>query len=492
MNKCAVIAAVTALTVVLSPLPGCNGSGGGGGGASAGGLASGSPPSPPSSPQPATSAPATSASRFGVFGAFTAFEFGPFCQAAGFSKDDYMAWASAHMKELGAHWTRSNLQLIWDEVEPTVGGARDWNALEADDIIRAVHAPGNEVHFLAVFLTGRNLRNPLDRPDEYKAFVRAAVERYDGDGVDDLAAGVRVTHWQVGNEVFEWEQTGRGAQEYAAWVRLVREAALAADPEARIVLMAPADDSAGRQVSTFLQDVIVELAPERAFDVIDVHHWGRAGDWQMPAVAEYRRLLDSLGLTHVEIWSAENGTWQGQPTQDPVLQSEEEQARSLVKRYVYNLNHGLDKLFWNNLVEWDRFMGQTGSIYNSMGLITDGRGPGEDPSRFNTERVAYWTYRTLAAHIDVGAARPLGAISGLPAQVHGYSYERLVDGRRFSVLWSEGGAQNVPLRVTRAGVHVTSLIPDRFGAVLFEEDVTAVGGVAVVTVADDPLLVVEQ
>ena len=486
----AAIAAMMLGTVLL--LPACNGGGSTPGGGPAGGGPPGGRSGAPGSPQPATSASLTSASRFGVFGAFTAFELRPFCQAAGFSEDDYMAWASTHMKELGAHWTRSNLQFVWDEIEPTVGGARDWNAMEADDIIRAVYAPGNEVHFLAVFLTGRNLRNPLDRPDEYKAFVRAAVERYDGDGVDDLAAGVRVTHWQVGNEVFEWERTGRGAQEYAAWVRLVREGALAADPDARIVLMAPADDSAGRQVSAFLRDTIVELAPERAFDVIDVHHWGRAGDWQMPAVAEYRRLLDSLGLEHVQIWSAENGTWQGQPTQDPVLQTEDEQARSLVKRYVYNLNHGLDKLFWNNLVEWDRFMGHAGSIYNSMGLITDGRGPGEDPSRFNTERVAYWTYRTLAAHIDAGLARPLGALTGLPAHCHGYSYERLADGRRFSVLWSEVGAQNVPLQVGGAGVRVTSLIPDRFGAVRFEADVTAVGGVAVVTVGDDPLLVMEQ
>ena len=76
----------------------------------------------------------------------------------------------------------------------------------------------------------------------------------------------------------------------------------------------------------------------------------------------------------------------------------------------------------------------------------------------------------------------------------GYSYERLADGRRFSLLWSEGGAQNVPVRVTggASGVRVTSLIPDRFGAVLFEEDVPAAGGVAVVTVRDDPLLVMER
>ncbi len=48
-------------------------------------------------------------------------------------------------------------------------------------------------------------------------------------------------------------------------------------------------------------------------------------------------------------------------------------------------------------MEWFRFSGDPGSMFNSMGLITDGEGPGEDPERFNTERIAYWSYQSPAA-----------------------------------------------------------------------------------------------
>jgi len=39
------------------------------------------------------------------------------------------------------------------------------------------------------------------------------------------------------------------------------------------------------------------------------------------------------------------------------MQTEEEQVRSLVKRFVFNLTNELNKLFWNNLMEWDAFAG---------------------------------------------------------------------------------------------------------------------------------------
>lgn len=443
-------------------------------------------------------------SAFGIFGAFAANEYGYFKGRAGFDNDAYWNWTETRFRDLGAHWTRSNLQLVWDIVEPTVGDGYQWdNQMLTDSMIQRIYRPGNSMNWLGVFHEGGGpvaprfphanrppLRNPLDYPDEYSAFVRAAVERYDGDGRDDAAPGVRVKYWQAGNEIPFWRDSGRTAQDYVRFVRLIREATRQADPESKIALIAPTQ---GFTVDPFIAEVIDELAAEKAFDVIDVHHWGNANNWKMTALPEYRHDLESKGLTDVQIWSCEHGTWQGRPSEQPVAQSEQDQARSLVKRYVYNLNNGLDKLFWNNLMEWRNFSGNPGSIFNSMGLVTDGQGPGEDLARFNTERVAYWSYKMLALRIDAPFAMPLGAVAGVyrEGQVYAYAYRRKSGGKMFYILWSEVGPTQVSIPVTTSSFRLTGLIPDRFGHVLVERDLSDSDGKITFDLSSDPVTVEE-
>lgn len=344
-------------------------------------------------------------SPFGIYAAFASNEFGYFKNQMGFSNEQYWMWAENHFKNLGAHWTRSNLQLIWDIVEPVRGRGYNWNNPHlTDSIIKQIYSPGTEAHWLGVFLDGGGvipnpegvplLRNPLEYPDEYKTFVREVVERYDGDGVKDASPYVKVKYWQVGNEIPNRIDSSR-FRDYVQFVRMIREAALDADPEAKIALVAPTD---GLNVKPFLAQVISVLADEKAFDVIDVHHWGTAQNWKMKAVSQYRKILDSEGLKNVQIWSTEHGTWQGSPKGQ--LQTEQDQACSLFKRYIYNLANGLDKLFWNNLMEWYEFEGDPEQPSNSVGLVSDGQGPGEDPGMFNVERLAYYTYKKMTETLE--------------------------------------------------------------------------------------------
>ena len=439
-------------------------------------------------------------SAFGIFGAFAANEYGYFQGRMGFGNDQYWAWAENHFRALGAYWTRSNMQLLWDWVEPTLGAGYNWNSLGlTDGIVRRVYAPGNAVHWLGVFHEGggpipppppmQALRNPLSYPNEYSAFVRAAVERYDGDGIGDADANVRVKYWQAGNEIPGWQATGRSVQDYVHYVRMVRQATQQADPESKLVLIAT---TSGLGVDLWLTQIIDALAAERAFDVIDIHHWGAAQTWQMTGVPQYRQRLDSLGLTDVQIWSCEHGTWQGQPTNQP-SQTEQDQARSLVKRYLYNLNNGLNKLFWNNLMEFYWFNGQSGSIFNSMGLITDGQGPGEDSTRFNTARVAYWTYQLLASRIDVDRSTRLGLMPEVYVQnqAYGYAYQWRNSSRKLYVLWSESGTRSVTFSVGTPTARLTNLITDRFGTILEQRDIAAVNGRISTDIGIDPVIIEE-
>lgn len=437
----------------------------------------------------------SSESPFGIFGAY-ALEYPYFQKRMGFDANAYWDWVDEHFQASGAHWTRSNLQLIWDFVEPEIGQGYHWqNQFYTDQIITRISKSPALVHWVGVFLEGGKsgdpikppLREPMDYPEEYSRFVKAAVERYDGDGKDDLGPAVMVKYWQIGNEYPFWEKAGRTLDEYLAWAKLTATAIKEADPEARVVLTA---ETQGFTVKPWLRKAIDELVPTRLIDVIDIHHWGTAKDWRMTAVPEVRSLLNRLGRPDAQIFSCEHGTWAGNPDGQPA-QSEEEQARSLVKRFIYNLTNGLDKLFWNNLMEWDAFGGQVGSVFNSMGLISDGRNSGDPPDRFNTTRVAYWSYWLLTHHlgndIRLGERIDVG-IDGV--FLYRFPATSAV-GVRF-VGWSETGEANVSIKEPGFIGKIITLVPDWHGntgaTALLSAD--AQGNIPV-KLGIDPILVAE-
>lgn len=407
-------------------------------------------------------------SPFGIFGAY-ALEYQYFQKRLGLSDDAYWDWVDGHFKELGAHWTRSGLQLIWEFVEPEIGRGYRWqNLFHTDKVITRISASPAKVHWVGVFHEGGKsphrdkppLRNPAEHPADYARFVRAAVERYDGDGKNDLNAQVKIKHWQIGNEYLFWENSGRTISDYIAWAKLTSAAIKEADPEAKVTLIAPTQ---GFRMEPWLRTAIRELVPAGVIDVIDIHHWGTARDWRMTAVPEVRSLLNSLGRTNIEIFSCEHGTWAGNPAGQPV-QTEEEQARSLVKRFVHNLNNGLDKLFWNNLMEWDTFSGQPGSIFNSIGLLSDGRNSGDPPERFNTTRIAYWSYWLLTHYLgnDIKQGKRIEA-GKVDAFLFRFPSTQNAEVR--FVGWSESGRTTAIIKEPDfKGISFT-LVPDRHGNV---------------------------
>ena len=199
----------------------------------------------------------------------------------GFTDTQYWNWVNGHFQNLGAHWTRSNLQLVWDFIEPKLDSAYNWNPqpFMTDSVIVNVYKPGNQVHWLGVFHEGRlfqrpgpqaPLRDPLSDTLRYKRFVRNAVERYDGDGSRDVNPYVRVKYWQIGNEV-PFSATPEHRSKYVRLVKAASNAIRSADNTANIVLIAPT------QCFSFdpcLREVILQLGNNNYFDVVDIHHWG--------------------------------------------------------------------------------------------------------------------------------------------------------------------------------------------------------------------------
>jgi hypothetical protein len=378
-------------------------------------------------------------SRFGIFGAY-ALEYDWFMGQMGFDASEYWDWVDGHFEHLGAHWTRSNTQLIWELIEPDLDGNYVWEIpTNPDGVITNVCDSPAEVNWLGCIHVGMGrdgLRNPLDHPARWQNFLKAVVDRYNGDGNNDLNSNVRVKYWQLGNEIFSLIDAGLTPEEYAEIVALSETAIRSVDPEAKICLIAP---TTGKHVDPFLEQSIRAIADQEVlFDVIDIHHWDTAKQYKMDAVQLYRQLLDNLNYGNVEIWSCEHGTWCYQPDHVPA-QTKTEQARSLVKRYLWNCANGLDKLFWNNLMEWHGFGGQAGSIFNAIGLVGDGSFCGEPPAEFNHLRKAYHSYQKLAEDIDAHRSEYIGINEFHDEERghYGYIYDDVETDTLLQFIWTD-------------------------------------------------------
>ena len=150
-------------------------------------------------------------SHFGVFAAYVT-EYPYFISQMEFSDAQYWDWVRGHLSNLGAHWTRSNNELIWDYIEPVLDSTYNWNPepFKTDSMIVNTYNKNYPVNWLGVFKVGSlfgqrpdrpPLRNPLSDTLRYLRFVRNAVERYDGDGNSDVHPDVCVKYWQLGNEM---------------------------------------------------------------------------------------------------------------------------------------------------------------------------------------------------------------------------------------------------------------------------------------------------
>ena len=267
------------------------------------------------------------------------------------------------------------------------------------------------------YLEGTTYR-PKD-PEAYSRWVRAAVERYDGDGENDMP-GLRipVKHWQVDNE------PPRGRAGYADLVRVTSRAVKQADPEAKVLvggLVLPRGNGVRLYQDQSLP-ILKELNGE-GIDILDLHWFGPVGEWRMlpEALARVRTDLRDCGFKDIPVWICEMGTYSGHPASRrgrPELprQSEREQASEMLKRHAVALGEGVEKIFW----AWGMMEGfidvRDNDVFDNTGFVYDGIGP-DDPGR-GTKKIVYWAYQEmtrLLRHWDGSRPEKLDSGQGVVA-----------------------------------------------------------------------------
>ena len=189
--------------------------------------------------------------------------------------------------------------------------------------------------------------------EAYKAFVKTLVERYDGDGVDDMP-GLKqpIKHWEVINEPEmgfirpEPLNFFRGSPEdYLEVLKVTYEAIREADPEAKVLNGGIAYVPEKLEEWDLFWGKVFKLGGAKYIDILTVHNLN-------PYLGEaLERLYSYLGRQGIKkpIWVTELQVAEGIPIPPTgEVLSREGQAKAIVKAYLDGFSLNVEKIFYTS------------------------------------------------------------------------------------------------------------------------------------------------
>lgn len=318
-------------------------------------------------------------------------------------------------QNIGVLWTRPSVYAFWFLIQPDLNeDVYDFSMHDRmyGEVPPGMHILANVAHQSNHRDEGRSTDDPYIPIDslKYVQFVKATVERYDGDGVDDYHGLAHpILHWQVGNEplaLHEGKSTG-----FAHLQRMTYMAIKEACPECQVLMagcMQPALPGVGFVVepddyfdwfSTFFEPFLSQLNGEYA-DILDFHWYGDAvGDYRkFSAIYDsLHQILAKYKFSEKPIWITEMGSYSGDPV-GPLdeYQTEAQQAGDYMKRYIYPLSIGIDKVFpafglMEGFQNDDGYFDHTGLLYNGQGSNDLGLG---------VRKLGYYSYKLMTEKLE--------------------------------------------------------------------------------------------
>jgi len=277
----------------------------------------------------------------------------------------------------GVYWARQ-LDLLWEQVEHTQGQL-DWDML--DNTIREFASA--EVYPLVIIKPFANWDQESCHPDKmydaempkemggslkvgvpcdmtaYTEFLKKAVERYDGDGIEDMPGLVNpVKYWEIMNEpvMQGGSEGGMGEElkffvgtsdEYLDILKNSYETIKEADPDAYVVQ----GGMAGMQEE--VQDFWAPIMDKDGgdyFDIANNHTISTESDREDLYMIKFIKWLKSYDVDDKDVWITE--VQYGSLTDKP---TDLEGFDNLMARStVFSLALGADKLFYiQNWLNWD-------------------------------------------------------------------------------------------------------------------------------------------
>jgi hypothetical protein len=271
---------------------------------------------------------------------------------------------AAELEALGIKWDRPHPgPFIWSQIEET-RGIYNWDevdqyvarAQQQNFAILATIWPFNGWDQAAwdidddstesiVFEEemGRSRHKPYDM-EAYQEFVIALVERYDGDGTDDMPGlEFPIKYWEASNEPSMQDGFNTffdgSPEDYLEILKATYQAVRAADPEAKVVQ----GGMAGMEswMVSFWEPILEE--GQRYFDIANIHSIGASEVLNVP---EFKTLLARYGIDK-PVWVTEAQHRAGTTLYGEEL-SLEQHAEVMVTSYVLSFAHGVDKIFYTS------------------------------------------------------------------------------------------------------------------------------------------------
>jgi hypothetical protein len=339
------------------------------------------------------------------------------------------------------------------------------------------------------FRKGGEFTNSQEK-DTYFQFVKGVVERYDGDndigciqdspdcynqGDNDYPNQELIErfeknpirYWQVCNQLFDIcegrECMDTYAQKFAEVQKITYQAVKEADSKAYVLI---AGDSANDLYSEVFQHLNGNY-----IDIIDLHRFGTEDEYDPKEDFDYLKgtLEDSgFDLSKIKFWITETGTYSGHPVNDKrefFYQSEKQQARGLLKRYVSALSYGIKKVFWAwNIMEG---FGCDCCIFDYTGLIYDGNQErnadncdANDPydKGKGVKKLSYYTYKKM---VDILEGSDWNNIETIQESGGIYIYRFKKDGKNIYVAWNDNSASKSATLsgISSSKIKITEAVP---------------------------------
>ena len=278
------------------------------------------------------------------------------------------------VKDADINWYRG--AIFWNNIVDREGNF-DWNNLDNQVkrivnhrikiifTLRSIHrlfAPGSGEIDLGYKTIWRAAPPAPEYLENYRDFIRGAVERYDGDGFSDasfITTGKRIKYWQIENEpgvkpgqgsVF-WNGT---AADYVDLFMVAYGVIKEADPGAKVALSGFTHKSIMYHIVhgiSFPSEVLRILHEEEGdFDIFDFHVY-KAYEKFSRIGNRIRSILKGYGqFDQKPIWVTETNVDKNK--MDPYYTMEEYNgfvAKDIVRRYSVLLGNGIKKVFWFKL-----------------------------------------------------------------------------------------------------------------------------------------------
>jgi hypothetical protein len=432
---------------------------------------------------------------------------------AGRSVSDILAMHRDQLVDLGIGIVGINLS--WSEVEPSPprGGVHSYDWSELDDIVRILHGARIGLK-LQLFPSSAwasrvpakhlNRAGPLKdgREEDWRAFVQALVERYDGDGEEDaFPVDFKVLKMMnVSGEVeskSNWTRLGGTPAEYdrflsrtTAWIREIDPTLLVARAAANFGnafdRIASSDElerrlrSAGK--NPVLGFFLESMQEEDDYDLLGFqlnYHWSAIA----PQIGWARNVLEERGYARPVFANHTRSVLTDHELETALLDPSgagfgsarsayfADQAIHTVKKLTLGLASGLRVMFIATLVDGcypgSAEIKRLEKSYQLSWLFTgllEGRKPGDDDCGPFSPKPAFYSYRLLVRKL-VGAECSAERVS-LGADIHCFRFRK--EGRSIFILWYEQigelstrpgeGSTEIDLPVDAAEVVITRIV----------------------------------